>query len=36
MLIVSMSELIVVVSAVTADLVRFLFLFFTSAAWVAA
>jgi hypothetical protein len=33
---VSMSELIVVVSADIADLVRFPFLFFFSAAWVAA
>jgi hypothetical protein len=33
---VSMSELIVVVSADTVDLVRFLFFFYTSAAWVAA
>jgi hypothetical protein len=32
---VSMSELIVVMSADTADLVHFLFFFFTSAAWVA-
>jgi hypothetical protein len=31
-----MSELIVVVSADTADLVHFLFFFFASAAWVAA
>jgi hypothetical protein len=34
--IVSMSELIVVVSADTADLVRFPFLFLAFAAWVAA
>jgi hypothetical protein len=33
---VSTSELIVVVSADTANLVRFLFLFFASTAWVAA